>query len=106
MTALPAPIQRMIDATNAADVEAFVNTFTDDAYLEDWGRTFRGTAGIRSWNETDNIGKHAHFQPLNVRVDGADTVVALRVSGGGYNGTSDIRFQVVDDRISSMVIRP
>lgn len=106
MTALPAPIQRMIDATNAADTEAFIDTFSDDAYLEDWGRTFHGKSGVRSWNDTDNIGKNAHFHPLDMRYEGADTVVALRVTGGGYNGTSDIRFTVVDDQITRLVIKP
>lgn len=38
----PAAMQRMIEATNAADSDAFVPSFTDDTYLEDWGRGFHG----------------------------------------------------------------
>jgi hypothetical protein len=106
MTAIPAPVQRMIDATNAGDSDAFVATFTDDAYLEDWGRKFHGHAGVRSWDSTDNIGKHAHFEAAGARPDGEDWIVTLHVSGGGFNGTSDFRFRLVDDRIARMVITP
>jgi ketosteroid isomerase-like protein len=60
--ALPAAIQAFIDATNAADSDAFVAAFTRDAYLSDWGREFHGHDGVRAWNSTDNIGVHSHFE--------------------------------------------
>lgn len=37
-TQIPLPIQKFIDFTNAGDSEAFIGLFTEDAYLEDWGR--------------------------------------------------------------------
>ena len=106
MTEIPTAVQRVIDATNAGDSDAFVAAFTDDAYLEDWGRAFHGHDGVRSWDGTDNIGRHAHFDVEGSRRDGADWIVTLRVSGGGFNGTSDIRFTVDGDRVSRMVITP
>jgi hypothetical protein len=106
MSEIPAPVQRMIDATNAGDSDAFVATFTEDAYLEDWGRKFHGHDGVRSWDSTDNIGKHAHFEAAGARADGDDWIVTLRVSGGGFNGTSDIRFHITDDHIARMLITP
>ena len=106
MTDLPAPVQRMIDATNAGDSEAFVVGFTDDAYLEDWGRGFTGHDEIRSWDATDNIGRQAHFEALAVRDEGAEQIVTLRVSGGGFNGESDFRFTLADGLIARMIIAP
>ena len=100
----PAAVQQMIDATNAGDRDAFVAAFTDDAYLVDWGREFHGHAGVARWNETDNIGKNAHFEATDTRGDGDRYVVTLVVTGGGFNGTSDISFEVDGDRIRSMVI--
>lgn len=100
----PVAVQRMIDATNAADREAFVAAFTDDAYLEDWGRKFHGHDGVASWNESDNIGKKAHFEATGTREDTGRYIVTLVVSGGGFNGISDIVFEVEADRIRSMVI--
>ena len=103
---IPAAVARMVEATNAGDHAAFVATFTEDAYLEDWGRQFRGHDGVASWDETDNIGKNTRFRIEGARQDGDTWVVTLTVSGDGFNGTSDIAFEVEGDRIRSMVIRP
>jgi ketosteroid isomerase-like protein len=100
----PAAVKRMVEATNAGDREAFVAAFTEDAYLEDWGRQFRGRDGVASWDETDNIGKNTHFEALGTRQDGEAYVVTLAVTGDGFNGTSDFTFLVQGDRIRSMVI--
>jgi hypothetical protein len=102
----PIAVQRMIEATNAGDRAAFVVTFTEDAYIDDWGRRFYGQEGAASWDETDNIGKGTHFEARGTRQEGTTYVVTLEVSGGGFNGTSDIRFEVDGDRIRSMVISP
>jgi hypothetical protein len=104
MADLEAPIQRMIDATNRGDTEAFLDCFTEDAHLVDWGREFRGQSGVASWNQTDNIGKQAHFEALAQREDGDDYVVTMVVTGGGYNGTGDIVFTLDGERISRMII--
>lgn len=107
-TELPAAVRRFVEATNAGDSDAFVDVFTDDATLDDWGRTFHGHDGIRSWNQTDNIGVHSHFEVVGVEVGAdADTfTVTLAVSGGGYNGTGPMEFTVRDDRISALRIVP
>lgn len=104
MTVVPAPIQRMIDATNSGDTPAFIASFTADAYLVDWGREFHGRSEVASWNETDNIGKRSHFEATATRTEGAEEIVTLVVSGGGYNGTGDIRFTLDGDLISRMII--
>ena len=96
----------MIEATNAADHAAFVAAFTEDAYLEDWGRQFHGHEGVASWDGSDNIGKRTHFEARGTRRDGDTYVVTLEVTGDGFNGTSDIAFEIDGDRIRSMVISP
>jgi hypothetical protein len=97
-------VRRMVEATNAGDRDAFVDAFTDDAYLEDWGREFHGREGVASWNETDNIGRNAHFEATGTVERNGRYIVTLVVTGGGFNGTSDIAFEVEGDRIRSMVI--
>jgi hypothetical protein len=106
MSEVPAPIRRMMDATNAGDSDAFVACFSEDASLEDWGRVFHGHDGVRSWDASDNIGKQAHFEAAGARRDGGDWIVTLDVTGGGFNGTSDIRFTLDGDRIARMLITP
>lgn len=103
---LPAPIRAFIEATNAADTEAFVKTFTTDAYLHDFGRSFHGLDGARSWDRTDNIGVQAHFDALDVApgTEPDSFVVTMKVTGNGFNGVSPMTFTVRDGLISSMVI--
>ena len=104
MTTLAPAIARMIEATNAGDSAAFVACFTDDAYLEDWGRGFHGHDGVARWDKSDNIGRRAHFEAAGVRGDEAEQVVTLVVTGGGFNGTSDIAFSIRDGLIARLII--
>jgi ketosteroid isomerase-like protein len=103
---LPKAIQAFIDATNARDSDAFVAAFTDDAYLNDWGREFHGHEGVRSWDGTDNIGVNAHFELVDAEAgDAPDSyVVTLTVSGDGYNGTGPMSFELRGNRIARLVI--
>jgi hypothetical protein len=103
---LPAPIRAFIDATNAADSDAFVATFTPDAYLNDWGREFHGHQGVRAWNRTDNIGVHSHFDLVSATPgeQNGSHIVTLTVSGDGYNGTGPMRFDLRDGLIARLVI--
>jgi hypothetical protein len=104
MTTVPEAVQRMIDATNREDDNGFVASFTDNAFLSDWGREFHGHDGVARWNKTDNIGVHARFTATASRREGADEVVTLTVTGDGYNGSGDIRFTIDGGLISRMII--
>jgi hypothetical protein len=106
--ALPAPVQAFVDATNRADSDAFLDAFTADATLDDWGRTFTGRDGMARWNRSDNIGKQSHFEVLAIAPgpERDSCIVTLRVTGRGYNGTSPITFRLRGDRIAGVVIAP
>ncbi|MGO4533909.1 nuclear transport factor 2 family protein [Leifsonia sp. 2MCAF36] len=105
-TNLPEPIRRFIDATNSGDSEAFVNAFTPNAFLSDWGREFHGREGVRRWDGTDNIGVNAHFALVDVSAgtDPESYVVTLTVTGDGYNGTGPMTFTLRDGLIASLRI--
>jgi hypothetical protein len=105
-TSMPPAIRAFVDTTNSGDSDGFVAAFTEDAYLNDWGREFHGREGVASWNETDNIGKQAHFDVHGIRpgrVDG-QYLVTVTVSGNGYNGPGVFTFQVRDGLIARFVI--
>jgi ketosteroid isomerase-like protein len=106
MAATPEEIQRFVDATNRGDTDAFVEAFTEDAHLDDWGRSFDGRAGVRSWDTTDNIGVQAHVDVLDVRPGQTDQeyVATIRVSGNGYNGTGPMAFRLRDGLIAELRI--
>lgn len=103
---LPAPIHAFIDATNRADSDAFVAAFTDDAYVNDWGREFHGHAGVRSWDRTDNIGVRSHFEVVSAEAGAtADSyVVTVKVTGDGFNGTGPMNIELRDGKIASLRI--
>jgi len=103
---LPAAIQVFIDATNRGDSDAFAAAFTEDAYLNDWGREFHGHEGVLSWNRTDNIGVRSHFELVSAEPGSTPDsyTVTMTVTGGGFNGTGPMSFELRGGTISSLRI--
>jgi hypothetical protein len=106
MTETPDAITRFIDTTNRGDPDGFVATFTSDAHLDDWGRTFDGHDGVRSWDRTDNIGVQAQFELLAVETGSRanEYVATIKVTGNGYNGTGPMTFVVQGDLVDELRI--
>jgi hypothetical protein len=105
MSELEPAIQRVFDATNRADSEAFVDAFAEDGVIDDWGRTFTGHDEIASWNARENIGVHSHIEPGEVTRDGDAYKVGVTVSGDRYNGGGAFTFTLAPDgRIARMTI--
>jgi hypothetical protein len=102
---LPTPVQAVFAATNAGDTDAFLDAFTADGVVDDWGREFHGREAIKGWSDGENIGVHAALTPTAVTSDGGDYVVTADVSGGGFNGPSHFTFRVDGDRVARMTIR-
>ena len=103
MADVPAPIRRMVDASNAGDTPAFLACFTPDAFLSDWGRDFTGRDGLADWNATDNIGVNSHLEVVAAAPDGAAWQVTVAVSGG-FDGEGTMTFTLAGDLISRLVI--
>lgn len=104
--AMPDAIRELVDATNQADTERFVAAFTEDAYLYDWGREFHGHAGIRRWNQSDNIGKKSRFEVVGLESTGDSDgyVLTVQVTGNGFNGTGPLQITLRDGKIARLVI--
>ncbi|MDX8450406.1 nuclear transport factor 2 family protein [Mesorhizobium captivum] len=100
----PDPIRRFVEATNAGDTEAFLETFTADAFLSDWGRSFRGREQIARWNQTDNIGVQSRLDIVRIALSDGAHHVRIKVAGNGFNGEGDMTFTLDGDRIASLVI--
>lgn len=103
---VPTAVRAFIDATNRADSDAFVDAFTEDAHLYDYGREFHGHAGVRDWNRTDNIGVQAHFDLVDATAGDAEDayVVTLKVTSHRYNGTGPMTFRLRDGLIADLRI--
>jgi hypothetical protein len=100
----PEPIRRFVEATNAGDTEAFLGTFTADAFLSDWGRSFQGREQIARWNQSDNIGVKSNLRIVRIADTGGTYRARIAVKGNGFNGDGDMTFTLDGDRISSLVI--
>lgn len=105
---VPPAIRTFVDATNAGDTEAFVANFTEDAHLEDFGRTFTGQDGAASWNSTDNIGMDAHFEFRSCTLEAEPDayLLVVDVTSHRFSGTGNFHITVRDDQISRMVVAP
>ena len=103
---LPPVIPRYIDTSNAHDVRAIVDCFTDDAVVRDENATRHGKIDIERW-ATETIEKYEfHFKPLSADERGAETIVSVEVSGSfpGSPITLDYHFTIANDQIQSLVI--
>ena len=103
---IPAPVQAVVDAINAADTEAFVAAFTTDGVVSDWGRVLRGSDGVRSWAGSDAIGMGARMTVLSADTEGDTTRMRFGWSSQRFNGESDGIFVVEGDRVASFTIPP
>ena len=103
---LPAPVQAMIDAINAADTEAFVDAFTPDGFVSDWGTVKAGPSGVRGWADSDAIGAGAQMTVLAAETDADTTRIRFGWSSRVFNGESDGIFVVEGDKLASFTIPP
>ena len=96
----PNPIRRFVEATNAGDTDAFLDTFTADASLTDWGRSFHGREQIARWNQSDNIGVKSQLRIVHITSAEGRYRVRIAVTGNGFNGEGDMSFTLDGDRIA------
>lgn len=102
---LPPAVRRMLDATNSEDSEAFLASFSADAVVDDFGRTFSGHDEIARWNAQEHIGTHNRIRVEAARATDDGVVLDIQVSGQGYNGGGTFDIRLRDDTIRSLVIR-
>jgi phenylacetic acid degradation operon negative regulatory protein len=102
---LPDEVARLLAATNAEDRDRFLDAFTEDGVVDDWGRRFVGRERIAEWDAGENIGVHARIEATSVRRSGDTVEFGVRVTGDGYNGGGTLTATVRDGRIAELVIR-
>jgi hypothetical protein len=102
---IPEPVATALAAANANDTEAFLDCFTVDGVVDDWGREFRGSEEIRGWSDREFIGAHVSLEVTEVVERDADTVITAQVGGDGFNGPSHFTFRSAGDKLARMTIR-
>ena len=102
---LPDEVARLLAATNAEDREAFLDAFTDDGVVDDWGREFAGADAIRGWSDKEFIGVDVTLVVVGVTTQGDTTTVEAQVGGSGFNGPSHFTFAIRGGLVARMTIR-
>ena len=102
---LPPAVAQLLAATNAEDRALFVDAFTRDGVVDDWGRQFTGHDAIAEWDAGENIGVHSRIEATSVRRDGDTVEFGVRVTGDGYNGGGTFTAELRDGRVALLQIR-
>jgi ketosteroid isomerase-like protein len=102
---LPRPVEAALEAANANDMEAFLDCFTEDAVVGDWGWEFQGRDEIRAWSDREFIGRRVSLDVTAVEGRNGKTVIAVDVGGEGFNGRSRFKFQIEGDKVTRMTVR-
>ncbi|MFD8963413.1 nuclear transport factor 2 family protein [Streptomyces sp. NPDC059568] len=98
-----------IRATNAADLEAILATYADDAYITDASREIRGKDAIRAFLSKEIVGDRVSYEVSEVIERPGQTIVRA-VTDGLFDKTAlpdplvlTHYFQVVDGKIASQI---
>jgi hypothetical protein len=105
MMGLPGPVRAAVDAANRGDERAFLDCFTPDGVVDDWGHEYEGRPEIQRWSAREFVGVRVTLEILAVEVASNLTTVTARVGGLGFNGLSHFAFTIAGDRVARMTIR-
>lgn len=105
MTAqLPPPVAAFVETVNAGDTIGFLDSFTPNGVVDDWGRRFCDREAIRKWSDAEFIGADGRMTVTAVAT-GDDTVeVTADWRSTHANGLSLFVFTLAGDKIALMRI--
>lgn len=95
--ALPEPVAAFVEAVNRHDETAFLDAFTTDGHVDDWGRIFTGRDAIKAWSDEEFIGATGTLTPTHLSVEGRTVVVEGDWASSHANGPSIFTFDLVQD---------
>ncbi len=103
---IPEPAAAVIAAINDHDEEGFLAAFTDDGFVDDWGRIFRGRDAIHGWSSKELIGAEGTLAVESVTTTPSGSVVVVGDWRSNHaNGPSRFEFEAVGQQVASMTIR-
>ena len=101
----PEPVASFIAEVNNHDEQAFLDAFTPDGTVDDWGRTFTGREQIKTWSDKEFIGSRGTLAVEEVDVAGDTITVIGDWRSNHANGRSKFVFDVAGDKLAKMTIR-
>lgn len=102
---IPEPVASFIETVNRHDDAGFLDAFTADGAVDDWGRIFPDRESIKAWSDVEFIGAKGTLTPEEVAVAGDEITVIGDWRSNHANGRSSFAFVVAGDKIVRMTIR-
>jgi ketosteroid isomerase-like protein len=107
LTGLPRTIAEYLTAHRTRDADTAITCFTNDAAVTDDGKTYHGTAGIRTW-----LDRSAGEYTYTIELTGAEKIdeqhynAINHLEGDFPGGVVDLqfRFTLRDKRIARLII--
>ncbi|WP_256837676.1 Rv0909 family putative TA system antitoxin [Ornithinimicrobium faecis] len=103
--ALTSPVREFVDAVNAHDETAFLDSFGDTGVVDDWGREFVGREAIKEWSDKEFIGANGTMDVQQVTDTGGQVRVVADWRSSHANGLSEFTFDTAGHTINRMTIR-
>jgi hypothetical protein len=105
-TKLSPPIAAYIQAANAHDTEALLDTLSAEAVITDEGRAYQGHDEIREWSHRTNQEYQVTLDITDVNEASDETVVTAQVSGTFEGSPIPLRFHftLIGDKIAALTI--
>ena len=107
---LPPVIQSFIKATNDHDSNVFINTFADDALVNDVARNFWGKDSIKQWADKEIIDVKITVEADEIVEHYGDFIITALINGN-YDKSKvpdplylDYFFTVNENRIVKLII--
>lgn len=101
---IPEPVAGFVDAVNRHDEAAFLDAFTTEGSVDDWGRVFTGREQIKAWSDREFIGATGTLTPEEVTTTDGTIVVVADWRSTHANGRSRFAFDVDEGKITRMTI--
>ncbi|GLU47887.1 nuclear transport factor 2 family protein [Nocardiopsis ansamitocini] len=102
---IPEPVASFIDTVNRHDATGFLDAFTPDGAVDDWGRLFVGREAITAWSEKEFIGSNGTLTPEEVTATGDEVTVIGDWRSDHANGRSVFSFATAGHKLAKMTIR-
>lgn len=102
---VPEPVASFIDTVNRHDEAGFLDAFTPDCAVDDWGRVFTGHDEIKAWSDNEFIGATGTLTPEEVTTSGDEVTVVGDWRSSHANGKSQFTFGIAGNRLMRMTIR-
>ena len=105
MPDMPKLLADFTAAINRGDTAAFLDCFTTDGVVDDWGRRFEGQPAIRKWSDAETIGAHGTLT-ITKLISADDNRIAVDTfwKSQAFTGAGRFTFMLADGKIRKLRI--